>query len=114
VIDFERAIGRMLIALTYVAVALLVVGVALMAAQGISPLSGGPQRDVGRLLGDVARFEPAGFLWLGLLAVIATPISRVIAAGIGFARTGDRVLVAVAIAILIVIALSIASALALD
>jgi uncharacterized membrane protein len=114
VIDFERAIGRMLIVLTYVAVALLVVGVALMAAHGVSPLSGGPPLDVGRLLGDVARFEPEGFLWLGLLAVIATPISRVIAAGIGFARTGDRVLVAVAVAILIVIALSIASALAFD
>jgi uncharacterized membrane protein len=114
VIDFERAIGRMLIALTYVAVALLVFGVALMAVQGISPLSGGPPLDVGRLLGDVVSFQPEGFLWLGLLAVIATPISRVVAAGIGFARTGDRALVVVAIAILVVIALSIASALAFD
>jgi uncharacterized membrane protein len=110
-IDFERAIGRMLIVLTYVAVALLVVGVALMAAQGVSPLSGGPPLDIRRLLGDVARFTPEGFLWLGLLAVIATPISRVVAAGIGFARAGDRALVVVAMAILVVIALSIASGL---
>jgi uncharacterized membrane protein len=112
VIDFERAIGRMLIALTYVAVALLVVGVALMAAQGVSPLSGGPPLDFGRLVGDVVRFTPEGFLWLGLLAVIATPVSRVVAAGIGYARAGDQHMVVVAIAILVVIALSIASALA--
>jgi uncharacterized membrane protein len=112
VIDFERAIGRMLIALTYVAVALLVIGVALLAAQGVSPLSGGPRLDVGRLAGDLIRFTPEGFLWLGLLAVIATPVSRVVAAGIGFARAGDRVLVVIAIAILAVIALSITTALA--
>ena len=111
-IDFERAIGRMLIAITYVSVALLVIGVALLAAQGISPISGGPQLDIGRLVGDLVRFTPDGFLWLGLLAVIATPISRVVAAGIGYARAGDRALVVVAIAILTVIALSITSALA--
>jgi uncharacterized membrane protein len=109
--DFERTIGRMLIALTYGAVALLAVGVALMASQGVSPLSGGPRLDIGRLVGDVASLAPSGFLWLGLLAVIATPISRVVAAGIGFARAGDRALVAVAIAILAVIALSITTAL---
>lgn len=109
---FERAIGRMLIALTYVSVTLLVVGVALMVSQGVSPLSGGPQLDLGRLVGDVVGLAPHGFLWLGLLAVIATPISRVVAAGIGYARAGDRGLVIVAIAILAVIALSIASALA--
>jgi uncharacterized membrane protein len=112
VIDFERAIGRMLIALTYVAVALLVIGVGLLAAQGVSPLSGGPRLDVGRLWGDLIRFTPDGFLWLGLLAVIATPITRVVAAGIGYARAGDRALVAIAIAILVVIALSISTALA--
>jgi uncharacterized membrane protein len=112
VIDFERSIGRMLIATTYVSVALLVIGVALLATQGISPLSGGPQLDIGRLAGDLVRFTPDGFLWLGLLAVIATPLSRVVAAGIGYARAGDRALVVVAIAILAVIALSITSALA--
>jgi uncharacterized membrane protein len=112
VIDFERALGRMLIALTYVAVTLLVLGVALLAAQGIPPLSGGPQLDISRLAGDLVRFTPEGFLWLGLLAVIATPVIRVVAAGIGYARAGDRALVVVAIAILAVIALSITTALA--
>jgi uncharacterized membrane protein len=112
VIDFERAIGRMLVVLTYVAVALLAVGVLLMVAIGISPLSGGPPLDISHVAEDVARLLPQGFLWLGLLVVIATPIARVVAAGIGYARGGDRLMVVVAVAILVVIALSVATALA--
>jgi uncharacterized membrane protein len=112
VIDFERAIGRMLVALTYVAVALLAVGVLLMVANGISPLSGGPPLDVGHIADDVAALLPQGFLWLGLIVVIATPIARVVAAGIGYARAGDRLMVVVAVLIVAVIALSVATALA--
>lgn len=107
---FERALGRLLIGLTYVAVALLAIGVVLMTANGISPLSGGPRFDASRLPADLAAAAPAGFLWLGLLAIIAAPISRVVAAAIGYARTSDRAMVWVAIAILVVIAASIASA----
>jgi uncharacterized membrane protein len=111
VIDFDRSIGRLLIALTYVAVALLAIGVVLMLGHGISPLSRGPRLDVGRLAGDLAGLAPHGFLWLGLLVVIAMPVSRVVAATVGYARAGDRSMVVVAVAILAVIALSVATAL---
>ena len=110
--DFERTLGRLLIGLTYVATGLLVVGVLLMLASGISPLSGGPRLDPASLPIDLATLTPAGFLWLGLLAVIATPIGRVIAAAIGFARTGEREMVGVAVGILVVIAVAIGSAVA--
>ena len=110
--DFDRFIGRLLIAVTYVAVVLLTVGVALMLVAGISPLAGGPPLDLARLRADLVALAPAAFLWLGILAVIATPLSRVIAAAIGFARIGDRWMVGVALGILAVIALGIASALA--
>ncbi len=108
---FERRIGRLLIAVTYLAVALLMIGVGLMALDGISPLAGGPAFDATTLVADIVALEPAGFLWLGLLAVIATPLSRVIAAAVGFARSGDRMMVAVALAILLVIALGVVAAL---
>jgi len=107
---FERTLGRILIGLTYVAVALLAVGVVLMLAHGISPLSGGPRVDVAAIPAQVASARPEGFLWLGLLAIIAAPITRVVAAAIGYGRAGDRAMVAVAAAILIVIALSVTSA----
>ena len=110
--DFERAIGRLLIGLTYASTALLVVGVLLMLASGISPLSGGPRLDPASLPIDLATLTPSGFLWLGLLAVIATPISRVVAAAFAFARAGERGLVGVALAILVVIGIAIGSAVA--
>ncbi len=88
------------------------VGVVLMVAAGISPLVGGPPLDLGHLVADVAALAPSAFLWLGILAVIATPLSRVVAAAVGFARLGDRWMVGVAVAILVVIAIGIVSALA--
>jgi uncharacterized membrane protein len=108
--DYESTIGRLLIALTYVATALLLVGVLLMLASGISPLSGGPRLDVASLPIDLATLTPSGFLWLGLLAVIAIPISRVVAAAIAFARAGERGMVGIALTILVVLAIAIGSA----
>ncbi len=108
--EFDRFIGRLLIGVTYFAVALLLVGVVLLFANGIPPLAGGPPLDLANLVRDLAALSPAAFLWLGILAVIATPLSRVIAAAVAFARLGDRWMIGVAVAILAVIALSIATA----
>lgn len=109
--DFERLIGRLLIATTYLAVAFLTLGVGLLISAGISPLAGGPPLDLGDVVAGVAALSPAAFLWLGILAVIATPLTRVVAAAIGFARAGDHLMVGVAIGILIVITFGIVSAL---
>lgn len=108
--EFERRIGRLLITATYLAVALLGIGVVLMVVEGISPLDPGPTLDMGSLLASLAALEPAGFLWLGLLVVIATPISRVMAAGVGFARGGDRQMTIVAVGILLVVVVGIVAA----
>lgn len=109
--EFDRVIGRLLIVVTYVAVALLTVGVVLLLMAGLSPLSGGPPLDLAQLGAELVALDPAAFLWLGILAVIATPLSRVIAAAIGFARLGDRLMVGVAIGILVVISLGVATVL---
>jgi uncharacterized membrane protein len=106
----ERLIGRLLITVTYVAVGLLVIGVVLMAADGISPLSGGPSLDLDTLAAQLRALDPAGFLWLGLLAVIAAPIGRVIVAAVAYARDADWLMVGISIAILLVIAVGVASA----
>lgn len=104
---FERTIGRLIIATTYVAVALLAIGVVLMFLAGISPLDHGPRLDPGALVADLAGMVPAAFLWLGLLAVIATPVSRVAAAAVASARTGDRALLLVSLGILAVLAVAV-------
>ena len=107
----EYRIGRLLIAMTYVAVGLLVVGVVLMIADGISPLSVGPGLDLATLGSQLVALDPAAFLWLGLLVVVATPIGRVIAAGVAYARQADWLMVAIALGILAIIAIGVGSAL---
>jgi uncharacterized membrane protein len=107
----ERRIGRLLIAITFVSVAVLVVGVALMIVNGVQPLSGGPSVGLGTLGARLTSLQPSGFLWLGLLSVIAAPIGRVIVAAIAYARDGDRLMVGISIAILLVIAIGIGTAL---
>lgn len=105
--DFEGRIGRLLIGLTYIAVALVVVGVGLMVASGIGPLDGGPSLDPGTLIADLQSLEPAAFLWLGFAIVLATPITRVTAAGIAYARQGQWSMVLVSVGIVVVIALGV-------
>lgn len=106
----ERLIGRLLIAVTYVSVALLVVGVALMLGAGISPIAGGPGLDLATLGADILALDPAGLVWLGLLAVIAAPISRVVVAALAYARNGDWQMVGVSAGILTIIVIGVATA----
>jgi uncharacterized membrane protein len=105
--DLDHAIARLLTYGTYVSVVLLAVGAVVMFARRIAPLAGGPPFRPELVLDDVIHLRAAGFLWLGLIAVIATPTARVVAALIGFARRGERTMVLVAALVLAVIALSV-------
>ena len=107
----DLLIGRLLIAVTYVSVGLLSIGVVLMIADGISPTSGGPPLDLPGLGAGLVALQPAAFLWLGLLAVIAAPIGRVIVAAVAYARESDWLMLAVSVGILLVIAVGVLSAL---
>ncbi len=107
----ERLSGQLLIGFTYVAVGLLVLGVLAMAAAGISALDGGPAFDLTTLPEDLAALGPASVLWLGLLAVIAAPICRVIVAGVAYAFDSDWRMVAISIGILGLIAIGVITAL---
>ena len=106
----EFRIGRLMIAMTYASVAVLVIGVALMVAAGISPLSGGPTFDASQLIAELTSMSPVGFLWLGLVIVIATPIVRVIGAAISYGLASQWTMVAIAVAILVVIVAGVAIA----
>jgi len=107
----ESLIGRLLIAVTYLAVGLLTVGVMLMIADAISPLSGGPPLDLASLGSELLALEPAALLWLGLIAVIAAQIGSVIVAAVAYARDADWLMVGISLGILAVIAVGVASAL---
>jgi uncharacterized membrane protein len=107
--DLEAILGRLLTVGTYLAIGVVAVGVALMLASGTSPLgvaaSGADVRAIPALL---AAGRPEGFLLLGLVAAIATPIGRVVGALVGFVSRGERALAVVATAILGVVAIAVA------
>jgi len=105
--DLERSIARLLTGGTYLSVGLLTVGVLLMLTGGISPLAPAPPFDPAQIPADIVALRPAGFLWLGLLVVLATPLARVAASGIGFAVGGERRMAMVSVAILVVIAVGV-------
>jgi len=105
----EAQIGRVLTIGTYVSVGLIAVGVALMAVTGRSPLEVAPALDLGRVAGDLLAMQPSGFLWLGLVLVLATPSARVVASLVGYARAGERGMALVSVLILLVIGLGVAA-----
>lgn len=100
----EGRIARLLRVGTYSAIALIAVGVVLMLATGKSPLDVAPALDPGRLIVDIVRLHPAGFLWLGLVIVLLTPAARVAVSAVGYARAGDRPMALIAALVLLVIA----------
>ena len=103
----EPAIARLLTIGTYLAMALLTVGVVLLLESGASPRSADGGLDVTRIPADIAALRPAGFIWLGLLVVIATPSARVATALLGYVRRGERDMAIVGTLILVVIATSV-------
>jgi uncharacterized membrane protein len=109
--SLDRTIGRILQWGIGASIALLVVGVLLMAITGIDPLGPlPPPFDLSALAHGLVTFQPEAYLWLGLIVTIATPSLRVLASLVGFQRAGDRRMVLVSIGILAVIVASIAVA----
>lgn len=104
----DGSIARILRAGTLVSVGLLAVGVTLMSVAGRSPLdTPWPGLDAARIPADILAFRPEGFLWLGLLATLATPLFRIAAAVVGFLGAGERRMAGLGIAVLLVIALAV-------
>lgn len=107
----ESAVGWLLLAGTVVGVACLAVGVVLMAGSGISPtVETYPDFEAGRLVPDLLALRPEGFLWLGIVILVGTPVARIIGELVAFGIRRDRLMVAVSAAILGIIGLSVALA----
>ena len=111
----ERAVVRVLTFGTWIAVALLLIGVALMAINGLDPTSAVfPPFDPATIPADLLALKPGGFLWAGLLVIIATPIVRVAGELIGFASAREWDMTVIAAGVLLVVALSVTLATLLE
>ncbi len=106
----EARIGRLLIAVTYVSVVVLLVGVVVMLVTGVSPLDAPPGIDPGAFVEALLAVRPEAILLVGVALVIATPIIRVAAAAVSYVRSGELAMVGVSLGILAVIAIGVASA----
>ena len=60
-----------------------------------------------RIPGDLLALRPEGFLWLGLLATLSTPLLRVGASVVGFLGAGERRMAGLGTTVLIIIALAV-------
>lgn len=104
----DVAVGRLLRLGTVSAVAIMAVGVVLMTVHGIAPTERPfPMFDPARIPENILALRPEGFLWLGLAAVMLTPVSRVTASLVGYVRAADRTMALISVAILAVIAVSV-------
>jgi uncharacterized membrane protein len=104
----EARIATLLLVGAVAGIALVAIGVLLMAAAGMSPLADSfPPFDAASVLPDLVALRPEGFLWSGIVIVIATPIARVIGEFVTFALAGDRIMALAALAILAVVASSV-------
>lgn len=63
--------------------------------------------DLSNLPGRLASLEPAAITQLGLLVLLATPVTRVAASVVGFALERDRLYTAITLAVLLVLLTSI-------
>ena len=110
--SLESTIARLLTVGTYISVMLVAVGTAVLLGSGRSPLAAASAFDPATIVPDLAALRPEGFLWLGIVGLLATPATRVLAALVGYGRAGDRAMVVIAVLILGVIAAGVAAGVA--
>ena len=113
--EVESIIGRLLVIGTYLAMLFILLGVLGMLADSIDPMRHAAIApfDLSAIPGDIVALRPEGFLWLGIVTVIALPMGRVVFAGVSLLAAGERRLALVSAGILLVIIVSIIAAIGL-
>ena len=111
-LGLEALIARLLVVGLWLAMGLILVGVALMLATGTDPLDHGaiPPFDLAQIPSEMLALQPAGFLWAGIVLIIALPIGRVMVAGVGFLAAHDRRMALISLLVLLVVLASIVAA----
>lgn len=110
----DRRIARVLSVGVSASVLLLATGAVLLIGAGRSPLDQAwPPLDPSRVVGDVLALRPEGFLWFGLLTILATPSLRVMTAIAGFLATGERRMALLGAAVLAIVVMAVIAGTAL-
>lgn len=102
-VNVNKYIGSVLSAGVILSLTILVWGSALFM---VKPATISAPGSVGDILRGAARLDPSATINLGLLALLITPVARVIAAFIAFAAEKDRKYALVSFAVLVILAIS--------
>jgi uncharacterized membrane protein len=104
-VPIERMVSRILMIGIAISVTLMVIGLVL----GVFDKQGMPKHVVplADLPSLLRSFDPAAYLSLGLIVLIATPFVRVLGSIVAFAREGDRRYVLITAVVLAVMCLSV-------
>lgn len=112
----EVFIGRLMVWGVYAAMALISIGIVLAGLAGIDPLARGlaPALDPVGIVSSMLALQPEGFLWAGIVLILAIPIGRVVVAGVGFLARGERRFALVSLLVLLVVVISIVTAFGME
>jgi len=112
----EVFIGRLMVWGVYAAMALISIGIILAGLAGIDPLARGlaPALDPVGIVSSMLALQPEGFLWAGIVLILAIPIGRVVVAGVGFLATGERRFALISLLVLLVVVISIVTAFGME
>jgi uncharacterized membrane protein len=112
----EAFIGRLMVWGVYAAMALISIGIVLAGLGGIDPLARGlaPALDPVGIVSAMLALQPEGFLWAGIVLILAIPIGRVVVAGVGFLATGERRFALISLLVLLVVVVSIVTAFGME
>lgn len=104
-LDVNRLIFYVLRGGVILAVAIVLVGLALLAAGRPMPPGGLRPTEIPR---ELAAGSPAGFLGLGVLLLMLTPVARVLLSVAYFARERDRAYVAITLTVFLILMAGVA------
>ncbi len=112
----EVFISRLMVWGVYAAMALISIGIVLAGLAGIDPLARGlaPALDPAGIVSSMLALQPEGFLWAGIVLILAIPIGRVVVAGVGFLATGERRFALISLLVLLVVVISIVTAFGME
>ena len=110
---FDAMVSTVLLVGVVVSAALIALGLGGALAVGWEgslrglPVATSAATDFSHLLDGLAELRPVAFAQAGLLALLATPVLRVVASIAGFALEGDRTYVLITLAVLAILLLSL-------
>ena len=103
-LKIERNIGKILRVGVFVSTTVIIIGILMFLLSGHSGYAEGVRPDKFKeILSGLVEFKALAWLMTGLFLLILTPVLRVVASIVAFAKEGDKLYVAITTLVLIIL-----------